>query len=424
MSASHLRLGLVLWLALCGEAAAQAPAPAPDCDADDGGLTLPRGFCALVVADDIGRARHLAVAKNGDIYVALRGGRDGGGGIAALRDTTGDGRADVVVRFGSRGGTGIALREGYLYLGADDRVVRYAVRPGRLEPAGEEETIVSGLPAARSHAAKPLAFGDEGSLYVSVGSPSNSCQMQDRQTGSPGKDPCRELETRAGIWRFDASRPGQTQGDGERVATGLRNTVALAVNPENGSLYGVMHGRDQLFQNWPGLYTAEQGAEKPSEEFVRIGRGDDFGWPYCYHDPELGRLVLAPEYGGDGRRAGRCGEAREPILSFPAHWGPNALLFYTGSQFPERFRGGAFIAFHGSWNRAPLPQQGYHVVFVPFAGGEPTGDFELFADGFAGAERGPRTARHRPSGLAQGPDGSLYVADDAGGRIWRILYRP
>ncbi len=132
--------------------------------------------------------------------------------------------------------------------------------------------------------------------------------------------------------------------------------------------------------------------------------------------------MLAPEYGGDGRKAGRCAEKIEPIVAFPAHWGPNGLLFYSGAQFPERYRGGAFIAFHGSWNRAPLPQGGYNVVFVPFAGDRPAGVWEIFADGFAGPDVSPRGAEHRPVGLAQGPDGSLYVSDDRGGRIYRISY--
>ncbi len=110
-------------------------------------------------------------------------------------------------------------------------------------------------------------------------------------------------------------------------------------------------------------------------------------------------------------------------MAFPAHLGPDGLLFYTGEQFPAKYRGGAFIAFHGSWNRAPLPQAGYNVVFVPFRGDVPAGDYEIFADGFAGEDKSPRGARHRPIGLAQGPDGSLYVSDDSGGRIWRIMYR-
>jgi glucose/arabinose dehydrogenase len=111
-------------------------------------------------------------------------------------------------------------------------------------------------------------------------------------------------------------------------------------------------------------------------------------------------------------------------MAFPAHIAPNDLLFYTGSMFPEKYKNGAFIAFHGSWNRAPLPQEGYYVVFVPFKGSIPSGKWEVFASGFAGVGevKSPNDAKHRPCGLAQGPDGSLYVTDDVKGRVYRILY--
>lgn len=405
-------------------AAAQSASPV-SCDPGNAGLTLPDGFCALVFADAVGRARHIAVAPNGDVFIALRTSRgtEGGGGVVALRDSDGDGRADVQRKFGELGGTGIALHGGYLYFGADDRVLRYPLPAGSLEPSGPPETIVAGLPADRSHRAKSLAITPAGVLFVNIGAPSNTCQQQDRTPGSPGQDPCPELDRRGGIWSFDANRVGQTQADGVRFATGLRNMVALTVHPESGVLYGAQHGRDQLGQNWSKLFTTEDNAEKPSEEFVRIERGDDFGWPYCYHDPELNRRVLAPEYGGDGNTAGRCAAMKRPLVAFPAHWGPNGLLFYTGVQFPQRYRGGAFIAFHGSWNRAPLPQGGYNVAFVPFTDGQPLSEWEIFAQGFPGADISPRGAEHRPSGLAQGPDGSLYVSDDQGGRIYRIVYR-
>jgi glucose/arabinose dehydrogenase len=135
------------------------------------------------------------------------------------------------------------------------------------------------------------------------------------------------------------------------------------------------------------------------------------------------KLVLAPEYGGDGGKAvGECAQKRTPVAFFPAHWAPNALVFYNKTQFPAKYRGGAFIAFHGSWNRAPFPQQGYNLVFVPFARGRATGQYEVFADGFAGATKAPDRAAHRPSGLAVGPDGALYISDDTHGRIWRVTY--
>ncbi len=405
-----------------GSPGTAAATDAPACDPDDGGLELPEGFCALVVAEDLGRARHLAVAENGDLYVALRDSDEVPGGVLALRDTSGDGRVDVTRRLAQdMGGTGLELHEGHLYYGRDDAVLRWERPEGVLAPEGDPEPIVRGLRASGGHAAKPLALDGEGSLYVNVGAPSNACQEEQRSQGSPGRDPCPELEENGGVWRFAADRTGQTQSDGQRFATGMRNAVALAHNPGDGRLYAAIHGRDQLDQLWPDHFTREERAEKPSEEFVRVTEGADFGWPYCHHDPELDRKVLAPEYGGDGREVGRCAGKDDPLLAFPAHWGPNDLLFYTASRFPERYRGGAFLAFHGSWNRAPLPQEGYRVVFVPFEDGEPTGEWSDFATGFRQEGQGPREADHRPAGLAVGPDGSLYVSDDQAGWIWRIV---
>ncbi len=417
----------------CGGGAADTPAgdgpadatdaaalPAVECAPDDGGLELPDGFCAVVVADDLGAPRHMAVAENGDLYVALRGRRDRRGAALALRDTTGDGVADVRVTFDERGGTGIELWRDWVYVGHDDGVVRYRRAAGALAPEGEPERIVTGLPAPGGHAAKPVEISPEGDLYLNIGSPSNACQVDGREPGSPGEDPCEEREIHASVWRFDADAPGQTLADGQRFAAGMRNTVALEYNRLEGQVYAAIHGRDQLFQNWGDLYTAEESAELPAEEFVRVTEGADFGWPYCYYDQRQGRKVLAPEYGGDGETVGRCAEMDDPLIGFPGHWAPNDLLFYDGDQFPARYRGGAFIAFHGSWNRAPLPQEGANVVFVPRVDGE-FGEWTVFA---RGREDWAETREHRPTGLAIGPDGSLFISDDAGGRIWRVVYRP
>jgi len=353
------------------------------------------------------------------------GGRGGsGGGVIAFRDTNRDGKADLRERFGGDGGTGIALDGNALYATSGSSIVRYRLTPGSLNAAGKPDTIVSGLPMTGSHHSHNFVV-HAGTLYVNIGTATNACQEQDRRAASPGHNPCTELDTRGGVWQFDANRLNQTPRDGHRFATGLRNSVALTRNPIDGYLWATVHGRDQLYDNWPNLFTAEKSAENPGEELVRVDRGADYGWPYCYYDVDRKMLVLAPEYGGDGKRVDQCARKTEPLMAFPGHWAPNGMVFYNGTQFPARYRGGAFIAFHGSWNRAPLPQAGFRVVFAPFRFDRPTGTFETFANGFNPTPAAGRAQRgtHRPTGLALAPDGSLFVTDDTGGTIWRISYR-
>jgi glucose/arabinose dehydrogenase len=237
--------------------------------------------------------------------------------------------------------------------------------------------------------------------------------------------PCSLLAQHGGIWEFDADKLDQVFGkNGRRFATGIRNAVAVTWNAKAGALYALQMGRDQLANNWPKLYTSKQSAELPAEEFFLIHRSENFGWPYCYYDQLQHKKVLAPEYGGNGKNAGDCAGYGQPILAFPGHWAPEALLFYSGTQFPTAYREGAFISFHGSWNRAPLPQGGYKVVYVPFDGLQPSGEYQVFANGFAGKTSilSPSEARFRPMGLAQGPDGALYIGDTQHGRVWRVTY--
>jgi glucose/arabinose dehydrogenase len=392
---------------------------------EDAGIRVPEGFDAKVFAEGVGRARHVAVRDNGDVYVALRRPTEASG-IAALRDEDGDGAADRIEYFGEHAGTGIAIHGGFLYASSDDAIFRYPLPEGdALLPQSGPETVVEGFPEQRSHASKAFTLDESGNLFVNVGAPSNACQEQDRTRGSPGQEPCPLLENHAGIWRFDADKTGQTFADGERLITGTRNIVALDWNPLVGELYFVMHGRDQLHDLFPDLYTEEESAELPAEELHVVRPGANYGWPYTYWDHHAGARMVAPEYGGNAGTAAQDGDYETPLLTLPAHWAPNDLLFYTGGDaFPEAARGGAFIAFHGSWNRAPLPQGGYNVVFVPFDGAAPTGDWSVFADGFKGAEvlEDEDDAEFRPTGLAQGPDGALYITDSVQGRIWRVTH--
>jgi glucose/arabinose dehydrogenase len=212
--------------------------------------------------------------------------------------------------------------------------------------------------------------------------------------------------------------------DSTRVATGLRHALGLAWSRDANAMFVVSHGRDQLDTFWPKLYTAKDNAELPAEEMHKLTPNLDGGWPYTYWDPIRNRRVMAPEYGGDRKAQPPKGKYADPMVAFPAHWAPNALTFYEGKQFPANYHGGAFIAFHGSWNRAPEPQRGYNVVFVPMQEGRVSGPWRVFADGFAGKPeiRSPREAVARPMGVAVAPDGSLYIADSVQGRIWRVRY--
>ena len=404
----------------------------PEGDADNGGLALPEGFEAVVVVDSLpGRARHIAVNDNGDIYVKSRF-SDTTGRNVALRDTNGDGKADIIEKFGiykdeHSYGTAMRVYNGYLYFSSELAVYRQKLIPGKLIPDATVEAVVIDDHAHRwhEHIAKPIAFDNKGHIYVPYGAPSNACQQINRTPSNPGQDPCPQLEDHGGVWRFDANKLGQTQKDGHRMATGIRSVVAIDWNPGDESLYLVMHGRDDLLRLWAQLFTPWQSAMLPAEEFLKITDGADFGWPYCYYDQLQEKKVLAPEYGGDGKTVGRCDQFQKPLTGFPGHWAPNDLLFYQGNQFPERYRHGAFIAFHGATNRAPYPQSGYFICFLPFENGAPTGQWEVFADGFAGVDPivNVSDAAYRRMGLSTGPDGSLYMADTEKGRIWRVMYK-
>jgi len=406
------------------------------CSGVDSGLKLPAGFCATVFADGIGHARHMAVSASGVVYVNTWSGAyygstrpHAGGFLVALQDKAGTGKANVIERFGETfqsggaGGTGIGIYNGWLYAEINDRIVRYLLPRSGLIPQKPPETIVSGLPLGGDHPMHPFIITPDGSLYVDMGTATNSCQSKNRQPHVPGMNPCTELKTRGGIWRFDANRTNQAFSPAERFATGIRNAEGFAID-SSGRLFVTQHGRDQLHANWPDLYKPTEEATQPAEELLLLKSGGDYGWPECYYDSVRRRLVLAPEYGGDGgKKVGVCADKIGPVAAFPAHWAPNGAVYYDKKQFPSHYRNGVFIAFHGSWDRAPYRQGGYNVVFQPLAGAQASGGCEIFADGFAGAVVTPEGALHRPSGLAVGPGGSLYVSDDIRGRIYRIVYR-
>jgi glucose/arabinose dehydrogenase len=392
--------------------------------ADDVTLKLPAGFNAVVFADGLGSARHLSVNSNGDVYVKL-GRLKNGNGIYRLRDTNGDGKAEDIKGFGNFPGTGIAIRNGYLYASSDEEVFRFKLDANNnISDADKPEKIVTGLLSRHEHEAKAITLDNDGNLYVNIGAYSNACQVSDRQKGSPGMKPCPILDSAGGIWQFKTDKLNQNYGDGSRYATGLRNVVGLDWNTTTNTLFVMQHGRDQLHDLFPDLYDTKQSAELPAECMYELHKGSNCGWPYIYYDQLQHKKILAPEFGGDGKKT--AGEdAQDPIVAFPGHLAPNGLLFYTGNQFPEKYKNGAFVVFHGSWNRAPEPQEGYYVVFVPFKDGKPSGNWEVFADGFSGGpdQTASGRAKHRPCGIAQAPDGSIYVSDDNKGTIWKISYK-
>jgi glucose/arabinose dehydrogenase len=393
-------------------------------------LVVPAGFQTTVVVDSLpGLARHLAVNDNGDIYVKGRRMQENGINYA-LRDTDGDGRADSIVNFGTFRNEGaysteMRIHNGYLYTSSETFVYRYKLKPGELVPSAEPEIIVQDGGGPREHDGKPIAFDDQGYLYVPFGGPSDACQEKNRAPNSPGMKPCPLLDSHAGIWKFKADQLNQYRTThGKRVATGLRSIVGMEWNPRDKSLYVVAHGRDNLNASWPQYYSDWDNAVLPAEAFYRLPEGADAGWPYYYYDQIRGKLMLGPEYGGDGTKVCTDPKIVKPTVAFPGHYAPNDVLFYRGNQFPERYRNGAFVAFHGSTIRAPYPQAGYYVGFIPFKDGK-WQPMEVFADGFAGVDTIYNTmdAAHRPMGLAVGPDGSLYVSDSQKGRIWKISFK-
>ena len=379
------------------------------------GLTLPTGFSAVVLAENLGGPRHLVVTPQGDIYVKQEN-SSGGKGVAVYHDD-GD-RATLKTSFGNYGGTGITIKNGYLYASSNSDIYRYKLNDkNEVIDATKPETVVSGLTNKRMHNSKSIVLDNEGNIYVNIGAYSNICSELDKD-----KKGCPVLDDAAGIWQFKADKLNQKQSDGVKYATGLRNVVGLDWNQQDNQLFVMQHGRDALHDLFPAMYTTKQSADLPSECMFALKKGDNAGWPYVYYDWMQQKVMVGPEYGGDGKKEADAKYLR-PAAGYPGHFAPDGLLFYTGSQFPEKYKNGAFIAFHGSWNRAPEPQEGYCVVFQPFKNGKPDGKYEVFADGFAGPDKSPGGALHRPCGLAQGPDGSIYVTDDQKGTLYKISYK-
>ena len=392
-------------------AASAMPAWAAEPDS----LTMPHGFHATVIAEGVGPARHLAIRENGDIYISTRPGRDTAPvGIIALRLDR-DHKVVETEHFSTvSGGTGIRFYGHALYASSPTSVYRFDFNKDELVPSAAPQLVVDGMPAA-GFPSRGIVFDGKGGLYVTVGAASNICLDPAAPKSAPpaGLKPCPSLAERSGVWRFDAERLNQKfPSDGEQIATGLRDMMAVDWSKKFHGFYGVMQGRNDHI-------------DTVSEELHRIDKGTNLGWPYSYYDTALQSRVLASEYGGDGKAPAQ-GDFDVPLAALPAHQSPLDLLFYDGKQFPASYQNGAFIAYHGGAG-APMAEghRGYDVVFLPFGSDGKPGQPQSFIEGFAGPEpgdRNPAKAAYRPTGEAVGPDGSLYVVDGQKGRLWRISY--
>lgn len=390
MKSGQAFLLAILLLAGCG-AGTPAPESTGAAAAREG---LPAGFELSVYAEGLDRARFMSFGPDGTLYVGTNSDK-----VYALPDKNRDGRADAVIVFadGLRTPHSVVWHaieppgdfitpkprpkpQGWLYVGETHRLIRLRDTNGDFkadEPdSGEQEVVVPNLPAGGQHFTRTVGFGPDSGLYVSVGSSCNACREEDAR--------------RAAILRFNADGSGM-----ETYARGLRNAVGFAWHPTTMEMWATDNGRDWL------------GDELPPEELDLIHRGDDHGWPSCYGqrrpDPDLGSTE-------------RCAKTQPATFEMPAHSAPLGLDFYTGTMFPEEYRGDLFIAFHGSWNRS-VPT-GYKVVRVRFKDGKPVA-MEDFVDVWFKGGR----VEHRPVDVKTGPDGALYISDDRGGTIFRVSYR-
>jgi glucose/arabinose dehydrogenase len=324
-------------------------------------------------AAGLGAPRFMAVSPSGDLFVSI----PSRGQVVALPDRDADGRADRVAVYadGLNRPHGLAFHGGHLYVAETGAVVRFAYRAGELAATGPRQVVVPNLPTGGGHWTRTIAFGPDGKLYVSVGSSCNVCEEQD--------------ERRAAILQFNPD------GSGGRVfARGIRNAVGIAFHPQRGELWATNNGRDWL------------GDDFPPETILLVKDGAHYGWPHCN-----GRRIPDPDYG----RPEFCRTAALPAVEIQAHSAPLGLAFYTGTAFPEAYRGELFAALHGSWNRSsPV---GYKIVRIPMRGGAP-GAPQDFATGWLVGGR----AWGRPVDLITGRDGALYLSDDRTGTISRISY--
>jgi glucose/arabinose dehydrogenase len=339
---------------------------------------VPQGFRVNLFAKDFKRPRWLTVAPNGDIFLA----DTGVGEIIVLRDpqNTGGAQEREVFSDGMKRPFGIAFYENYVYIGNMNELLRFRFDPKTSKRLGEKEHLLD-LPTG-GHDTRSLAFSSDGKhLFIGVGSNSNI---------DTGEDP-----RRAAVTICDPD------GKNARLyATGLRNPVGLALEPVTGAVWTTVNERDEL------------GDDLPPDYFTSLKDGGSYGWPYSYIGDNVDPRVKP-------QRPDLVARAIIPDVLLGAHVAPLQFAFYTGKQFPESYRAGAFVAEHGSWNRAK--RSGYQVVFVAFKNGKPSADPVPFMTGLV-PDPGGQDVYGRPVGVTVAPDGSLLVSDDGAGAIYRISF--
>jgi glucose/arabinose dehydrogenase len=345
-------------------------------------LSVPEGFRASTFAEGLERPRHLAVAPNGDVFVAL----SKQGEIVLLRDENGDGHADqsAVYATGFARPHGMLFDGGFVYIADTTGLWRIPYAAGDTKAGDRTKLTPDGaFGGDRDHWTRNIALSrDKKTVFVAIGSENNVAEE---------KDPHATVQ----VMPLAGGKP-------QTFARGLRNPADIALSPGTDDIYVVVNERDGL------------GDGLVPDYLTHVERGAFYGWPYAYLGP-----TPDPDWGA--KRPDLVAQTKTPDVLFQAHSAPVGLTFYTGTQFPAEYRGSAFVSLHGSWNSGK--PTGYKIVRVPFANGRPTANaYENFATGFWAGGTDKAQVWGRPVGLAVAKDGALLVADDVGGVIWRISY--